>query len=58
MPHCQLYSSEHLVDNASIHLHARKLEFTHPVKKEPVTIIAPPPKDPVWEACLKLNTEI
>ena len=52
------YGAKRTNDNASIHLHARKLEFTHPVKKEPVTIIAPPPKDPVWEACLKLYTEI
>lgn len=39
--------------NGSIHLHARKLNFIHPVKKEPVTIIANPPKDPVWEAFMK-----
>lgn len=35
--------------NAGIHLHARKIEFTHPVKKEPVSITAPPPADPVWD---------
>lgn len=38
--------------DASIHLHARKLIFTHPVKKEKLEIIAPPPKDPIWNACL------
>ena len=37
--------------DASIHLHARKLVFTHPVKKETLEIIAPLPKDPVWDAC-------
>ncbi|WP_298419920.1 RluA family pseudouridine synthase [uncultured Kordia sp.] len=37
--------------DASIHLHARKLVFTHPVKKEQVEIIAPTPKDPIWDAC-------
>lgn len=37
--------------DASIHLHARKLIFTHPVKKELLEIIAPLPKDPVWDAC-------
>ncbi|WP_276167071.1 RluA family pseudouridine synthase [Zobellia alginiliquefaciens] len=37
--------------NASIHLHARKLSFVHPVKKEPIEILAPPPEDPVWNAC-------
>jgi len=39
--------------DASIHLHARKLVFTHPVKKEPLEIIAPLPNDPVWNACLQ-----
>ena len=33
----------------SISLHARRLEFIHPVKKEPVLIIAPVPKDGFWE---------
>ncbi|MFI1743225.1 RluA family pseudouridine synthase [Thalassobellus sediminis] len=37
--------------DASIHLHARYIEFIHPVKKEPVTITAPLPKDPIWDAC-------
>lgn len=39
--------------DASIHLHARKLVFTHPVKKELIEIIAPLPKDPVWDACIE-----
>ncbi len=38
--------------DGSIHLHARQLEFIHPVKKEPIRVIAPPPKDPLWDACL------
>jgi len=33
----------------SICLHARKLTFVHPVKNEPVTIIAPVPHDGFWE---------
>ncbi|RKD18014.1 RNA pseudouridine synthase [Pelobium manganitolerans] len=33
----------------SICLHARKLEFIHPVKQEPVSIYAPLPKDGFWE---------
>ncbi|MEM6685273.1 MAG: RluA family pseudouridine synthase [Bacteroidota bacterium] len=37
--------------DASIHLHARKLVFTHPVKKELLEITAPLPNDPVWNAC-------
>lgn len=38
--------------DASIHLHARILEFIHPVKKEPIKVIAPPPEDPIWQACI------
>lgn len=36
--------------DGSIHLHARKLCFIHPVKKEPMEIIALPPDDPLWNA--------
>ena len=39
-------------ENGSIHLHARKLKLMHPVKKEPLEIIAPLPNDPIWNACL------
>ncbi|PKA84422.1 ribosomal large subunit pseudouridine synthase D [Ulvibacter sp. MAR_2010_11] len=38
--------------DGSIHLHARKLQFVHPVQKEEITIIAPPPSDPIWNACI------
>lgn len=38
--------------NGGIHLHSRKLEFIHPVKKEKVIITAPLPPDPIWDACL------
>ena len=35
--------------DASISLHARKIEFIHPVTKEPITIVAPPNlSDPLW----------
>jgi 23S rRNA pseudouridine1911/1915/1917 synthase len=33
----------------SICLHARRLCFEHPIKKEPVEIVAPMPKDGFWE---------
>ena len=36
--------------DASIHLHARKLSFVHPVSKEEIEVIAPPPQDPLWDA--------
>jgi 23S rRNA pseudouridine1911/1915/1917 synthase len=35
--------------DAGIHLHARKIEFIHPVSKDKISITAPPPKDPVWD---------
>ena len=37
-----------------IHLHARKIEFIHPVKREPVTIVADPPNDVLWNEFLKM----
>ena len=46
------YGSKRSNKDASIHLLAQKLEFIHPVKKEPITIVAPAPKDSVWEACV------
>ncbi len=45
------YGAQRSNPNGSIHLHARKLSFIHPVKKEPLTVIAPPPPDPIWDAC-------
>jgi 23S rRNA pseudouridine1911/1915/1917 synthase len=43
--------------NKGIHLHARKLEFIHPVKKTQVTIVAEPPHDKVWNEFIKLFRE-
>jgi len=40
--------------DGSIHLHARHLEFEHPVQKTPVKITALPPPDPLWDACLEI----
>lgn len=37
--------------DASIHLHARKIEFLHPVTKELITITASTPNEIVWNAC-------
>jgi 23S rRNA pseudouridine1911/1915/1917 synthase len=37
--------------DGSIHLHARKLTFEHPVLKEEITVTAPTPADPIWDAC-------
>lgn len=39
--------------DGSIHLHARTLSLTHPVRKEPIRITAPPPDgDAIWKAVL------
>ncbi len=38
--------------NGGIHLHARKIEFIHPVSKEIIKIEAKIPyKDPIWNEC-------
>ncbi len=37
--------------NGSIHLHARQIDFVHPVSKEKITLTAPLPTDPIWNAC-------
>ena len=38
--------------DAGISLHARNLQFIHPVSNEQIDVTAPLPKDPVWDACL------
>ncbi len=43
------YGAKRPNKDGSIHLHARSIEFIHPVKKEPVTITAPVPNDVVWQ---------
>lgn len=39
--------------DGGIHLHARKLHFTHPVSQENIEIIAPTPDDSVWNTVAK-----
>jgi 23S rRNA pseudouridine1911/1915/1917 synthase len=49
------YGFDRTNSDASIHLHARSIEFIHPVSKEKQKISAPAPKsDAVWKACSKL----
>ena len=45
------YGSDRSNADGSIHLHARELSFTHPVSGEFILLTAPPPGDPVWDAC-------
>ena len=48
------YGASRTNKNGSIHLHARKIEFIHPIKNEQIKIIAPPPNnDEIWKNCLK-----
>jgi len=35
--------------NGGISLHARKIEMVHPVRKEPITVLADPPDDDIWK---------
>lgn len=35
--------------DASISLHARSVEFIHPVKKEKISVVAPPPPNALWD---------
>ena len=47
------YGANRTNKDSSIHLHARKIEFIHPIKKKSISIIASPPKkDSIWKACL------
>lgn len=39
--------------DGSISLHARKINFIHPVSKEVIEVTAPTPKDVIWDACSK-----
>jgi len=41
--------------DASISLHARRLEFEHPVSNEQIDILAPVPSGTVWEAVITNN---
>nr|WP_241077794.1 RNA pseudouridine synthase [Flavimarina sp. Hel_I_48] len=46
------YSFDRSNPDGSIHLHSRKLILTHPVQKEQMTFIAPPPEgDALWDSC-------
>ena len=44
--------------NASIGLHARQIEFIHPVRKTPICIVAPPPEGPLWDEFLKIDRNL
>ena len=41
--------------DGSIHLHSRMIDFTHPVSKKQIKIIANPPKNKIWNLCLNMR---
>ena len=43
------YGAKRSNPDGGISLHARKIEFIHPVKKEPICIEAPVPEDSLWQ---------
>jgi 23S rRNA pseudouridine1911/1915/1917 synthase len=42
------YGAKRSNPDGSIHLHARKLTYAHPTSKEEISVIAPTPKDSLW----------
>ena len=42
-------------EDGSIALHARRLEFVHPVKKEPMVFEAPLPNTSAWKTFLSFK---
>ena len=51
------YGANRSNKGGGIDLHARQVTFIHPVKKEPLTITAPTPGDPLWKAAIKAGTD-
>jgi len=43
------YGAKRANENAGIHLHARKIEFVHPVSQITISIVAPTPADQLWD---------
>ncbi|WP_313566973.1 RNA pseudouridine synthase [Empedobacter sp.] len=50
------YGAKRSNPDGSICLHAHRITFEHPVKKEEMTIVAPVPKDAIWQATNKFNS--
>ena len=44
------YGAQRSNPDGSISLHARYIEFTHPVSKEPICVTAPLPDDRLWQS--------
>ncbi|MEZ4808724.1 MAG: RNA pseudouridine synthase [Allomuricauda sp.] len=46
------YGADRSNRGGGIHLHSRSLEFEHPTRKEVIKVVAPPPDDAIWNACV------
>ena len=46
------YGARRSNPGGGIHLHAREVSFEHPVQKTRLTVVAPPPPDPVRDAAI------
>lgn len=51
------YGARRSDPGGGIHLHARSVEFEHPVSHQMVSVVAPPPADPVWDALAAMLEE-
>ncbi|MFA7470925.1 MAG: RNA pseudouridine synthase [Weeksellaceae bacterium] len=49
------YGARRSNPDGSISLHARSINFIHPVSKEIINIAAPPPEGAIWKECLKFE---
>ncbi len=47
------YGAKRSNPDGGISLHARSIEFVHPIKGELIRIVAPPPEDSLWKAVLE-----
>ncbi|RPD91663.1 RNA pseudouridine synthase [Aureibaculum marinum] len=46
------YGSKRSNTDGGISLHARAIEFIHPVSKDTISIISEVPSDPIWQSCV------
>lgn len=47
------YGAKRSNPDGGISLHARNIEFVHPVSKQPISIVAPTPEDNLWHSLEK-----
>jgi 23S rRNA pseudouridine1911/1915/1917 synthase len=47
------YGARRSNPGGGIHLHAREVSFVHPIRQEPLRIVADPPPDPLWDEALR-----